>query len=167
MICNNIRILFRDSSEVTIIDIWNKTVVYKTNTKARASYQIRKKRGLRMRRECRENFPLRRLQRTLLVRDPGMHHGTCVTHVPWCMSRSLTRGGVENVPGIPSACAPAILCIWQEVHRQRSKCFWFALLREVGKMQNCFFFACTKPAPVSVQLQVCNWKLSRARGGGY
>ena len=26
------------------------------------------------------------------VRDPGMHHGTCVTHVPWCMSGSLTCG---------------------------------------------------------------------------
>ena len=25
-----------------------------------------------------------------LVRDPDMHHGTCVTHVPWCMSESLT-----------------------------------------------------------------------------
>ena len=23
------------------------------------------------------------------VSDPGMHHGTCVTHVPWCMSGSL------------------------------------------------------------------------------
>ena len=42
--------------------------------------------------------------------DPDMNHGTCVTHVPWCMSGSLTgdflwsrwRG---NVPGIPSACA--------------------------------------------------------------
>ena len=35
-----------------------------------------------------------------------MHHGTCVTHVPWCMSGSLTRGGGgENVPGIPGACA--------------------------------------------------------------
>ena len=45
------------------------------------------------------------------VRDPDMHHGTCVTHVPWCMSGSLIsgflwsrrRGG--NVPGIPGACA--------------------------------------------------------------
>ena len=35
----------------------------------------------------------------------GMHHGTCVTHVPWCMSGSLTNGGGENVPGIPGACA--------------------------------------------------------------
>ena len=24
--------------------------------------------------------------------DPDMHHGTCVTHVPWCMSGSLTSG---------------------------------------------------------------------------
>ena len=45
-----------------------------------------------------------------------MHHGTCVTHVPWCMSGSLTCGDEENVPGIPGACAPAILCIWQEAH---------------------------------------------------
>ena len=25
------------------------------------------------------------IQRKLLVSDPGMHQGTCVTHVPWCM----------------------------------------------------------------------------------
>ena len=24
--------------------------------------------------------------------DPDMHHGTCVTHVPWCMPGSLTSG---------------------------------------------------------------------------
>ena len=45
-----------------------------------------------------------------------MHHGTCVTHVPWCMSGSLTCGDGENVPSIPGACAPAILRIWQEAH---------------------------------------------------
>ena len=39
-----------------------------------------------------------------LVSDLGMHHGTCVTHVPWCMSGSLTRGGRGNVPGTPGAC---------------------------------------------------------------
>ena len=61
--------------------------------------------GLRMCRECRERFPRHRLQRKPLVGDPGMHHGTCVTQVPWCMSTSLTRGCGENVPGIPSACA--------------------------------------------------------------
>ena len=26
------------------------------------------------------------------VSDPEMHHGTCVTHVPWCMLGSLTSG---------------------------------------------------------------------------
>ena len=61
--------------------------------------------GLRMRRECSERFPRHRLQRKPPVSDPGMHHGTCVTHVPWCTSGSLTRDGGENVPGIPGACA--------------------------------------------------------------
>ena len=60
---------------------------------------------LRMRRECRERFPRHQLQRKPLVSDPGMHHGTCVTHVSWCVSGSLTSGGGENVPGIPGACA--------------------------------------------------------------
>ena len=45
-----------------------------------------------------------------LVSDPDMHHGTCVTHVPWCMPGPLTSGFLwsrlrENVPGIPGACA--------------------------------------------------------------
>ena len=69
-----------------------------------------------MRRECRERFSRHRLQRKPLVSDPGMHHGTCVTHVPWCMSGSLFSGGGGNVPGIPGACAPGILRIWQEAH---------------------------------------------------
>ena len=45
-----------------------------------------------------------------------MHHGTCVTHVPWCMSGSLTCGDGEKIPNIPGACTPAILPIWQEAH---------------------------------------------------
>ena len=61
--------------------------------------------GLRMRRECRERFPQHRSQRKPLISDPSMYHGTCVTHVPWCMSGPLTRGGGKNVPGIPGACA--------------------------------------------------------------
>ena len=60
--------------------------------------------------------PRRQFQRKPLFSDPGMHHGTCVTHVPWCMSGSLTCGDGENIPGIPGACAPAILRIWQEAH---------------------------------------------------
>ena len=58
-----------------------------------------------MRRECRERFPRHRLQRKPLVSDPGIHHGTCVTHVPWCMSESLNSGCGENFPGLPGACA--------------------------------------------------------------
>ena len=55
-----------------------------------------------MRREYRKRFPRHRLQRKSLVSDPAIHHGTCIMHVPWCMSGSLTRGCGENVPG---ACA--------------------------------------------------------------
>ena len=61
--------------------------------------------GLRMRRECRGSFPRHLLHKKPLVSDPDMHHGTCITHVPWCMSGSLTHDGGENVPGIPGACA--------------------------------------------------------------
>ena len=81
-----------------------------------ASYQIRKIAGCACAGNAGNVFPRRRIQRKTLVSDPGMHHGTCVTHVPWCMSGLLTRGGGENVPGIPGACAPAILRIWQEAH---------------------------------------------------
>ena len=62
-------------------------------------------RGLLMCRECWERFPNHRRQRKPIVSDPGINHGTCVTHVPWCMLGSLNRGGMENVPGIPGACA--------------------------------------------------------------
>ena len=44
------------------------------------------------------------------VSDPDMSHGTCVTHVPWCMPGSLTSGflyvgGGQNIPGIPGTSA--------------------------------------------------------------
>ena len=43
------------------------------------------------------------------VSDPDMHHGTCGTHVLWCMPESLTGAFLwsrqENVPIIPGACA--------------------------------------------------------------
>ena len=54
--------------------------------------------GLCMHQECRR-------QRKPLFGAHGMYHGTFVTHVPWCMSGSLTRDGGENVPGIPGAYA--------------------------------------------------------------
>ena len=55
--------------------------------------------------ECRERFPRHWLQTKPLVSGPDMDHGTCVTHVPWCMSGLLTRGYGINVPGIPGAWA--------------------------------------------------------------
>ena len=61
--------------------------------------------GLHMRWESRERFSRHRHQRKPLVSDPGMYRDTCVTHVLWCMSGSLTRDGGENVPRIPGACA--------------------------------------------------------------
>ena len=81
-----------------------------------ASYQIRKIAGCACAGNVGNVSPRRRFQRKPIVGDPGMHHGTCVTHVPWCMSGSLTCGDGEHVPGIPGACAPAILRIWQEAH---------------------------------------------------
>ena len=32
----------------------------------------------------------------LQVSDPDMHHGTCVSHVPWCLPGSLTSGFLWN-----------------------------------------------------------------------
>ena len=49
-----------------------------------------------MRGECRERLPRHQLRMKPLVSDPGMHHGTCVTHVPWCMSGLLTSGDGEK-----------------------------------------------------------------------
>ena len=52
------------------------------------------------------------------VSDPGVHHGTCVTHVPWCMPGSLTNGSLwnrrrgETFPAFPAHAPPAILRIW-------------------------------------------------------
>ena len=55
---------------------------------------------------------------SLQVSDPDMHHGTCVTHVPWCMAGSLTSGFLWNwrrgemFPAFPAHAQPAIFRIW-------------------------------------------------------
>ena len=52
------------------------------------------------------------------VSDPDMHHGTCITHVPWCMPESLTSGFLwnrrrgETFPAFSAHAQPAILRIW-------------------------------------------------------
>ena len=66
--------------------------------------------GSGMRRECRERFPRRRLQRKLIVSDPGMHHGTCDT------SESHTRCDGETFPAFLAYAQPEILRISQEAH---------------------------------------------------
>ena len=55
-----------------------------------ASYQMRNIDGCPCAGNAGNVFSRHRLQRKPLVSDPGMHHGTCVTNVPWCMSGSLT-----------------------------------------------------------------------------
>ena len=69
-----------------------------------SSYQIRKITSCACAGNAGNVFPAPR------VSDPDTHHGTCVTHVPWCMTGSLTSGFLwsrwrENVPGISGACA--------------------------------------------------------------
>ena len=71
-----------------------------------ASYQIRKIAGCACAGNAGNVFPRRRFQRKLLVSDPGMHHGTCVTHVPWCMSGSLTCGDGKTFPAFPAHAHP-------------------------------------------------------------
>ena len=78
----------------------------KNNQRTWASYQIRKIASCACAGNARNIFPRGPLQRKPLVIDPGMHHGTCVTG--------------ESVPGIPGACAPAILRIWEEAHEAKN-----------------------------------------------
>ena len=82
----------------------------------RASYQICQIAGWACACKAGTIFPATDWLETASQR-PGMHQGTCVTHVPWCMSGSLTRGGGENFPGIPGACSTHNLRIWQEAHK--------------------------------------------------
>ena len=70
-----------------------------------ASCHIRNIAGLRMLQECRDSFLCHHR-----LSDRDIHHGTCMTPVPWCRPGLLTggfpwRGGWENISGIPSACA--------------------------------------------------------------
>ena len=97
--------------------------------------------GLCMRQECRELFPL-----PPRVTDPEMHHGTCVTHVPWCMPGSSTGvsfevDGGEMFPAFPVHAQPAISRIWWETNRRGDK--MFAILQRT--FPNVPFFLAKKP----------------------
>ena len=77
---------------------------------SQAMGQIRKIAGC----TCAENtgnvFPAHQLQRKLLVSDPGMHHGMCVTAPAW--RTSLTYGHEETFPAFPAYAQLVILRIW-------------------------------------------------------
>ena len=83
------------------------------------SYQIRKIERCACTGNAGTFSPLPSSKVTAIVSDPGMLHGTCVMHMPWCMSGSLTRGGGENVPGIPGACATRNF-----TYLARGPCYW-------------------------------------------
>ena len=55
-----------------------------------ASYQIHKNAGCACAGNAGNVFP------SPWSSDPVLHHGACVTHMPWCMSGSLTSGFLWN-----------------------------------------------------------------------
>ena len=95
----NVAIDNSQGQQVALVSFQNQTVHIVSY--AWASCQIRKIAGCACAGNAGNVFPRHRLQWKTPVSYPGMHHGTCVTHVPWCMSGLLVPGGGENVPGIP------------------------------------------------------------------
>ena len=90
-----------------------------------------------------ERFPRHRLQRKPLVSDLNMHHGTCVAHVPWCISGSLTRGGGENVPSIPGACTTRYFTYLARAHGMYCTCRNRVHTKTWGHVVHFVMFCCT------------------------
>ena len=58
--------------------------------------------------------------------------GTCITHMPWCMSGSLARGGRANRSlAFPVHAQCAILHIWQEAHVFMRQEGWMPIMSEL------------------------------------
>ena len=76
------------------MDLQHISMIYRLMTRDRcdittwASYQIRKIKGCACAGNARNDFPAT-LQRKPIVNDTGILYGTCVTHVPLCVSGSL------------------------------------------------------------------------------
>ena len=115
--CSNgkYRINFKHNTQrafclVSIVSTWSRFASY--NGTAWASCQIRKIAGAHARGMPGTFSP------SPQVSDPDMHHGTCVTPVPWCMPGSLTSGFLwkrqrgKTFPAFPAHAEPAILRIW-------------------------------------------------------
>ena len=83
----------------------------------------------------------------LRVSDPDMHHGTCVTHVPWCMPRSLTSG---------------FLSIWwrgkrsQHSRRMRNPQFYVSGKRPM-KCAHISFVICVVSVRLHQVVDSCEW----------
>ena len=107
--------------------------------------------GLRMRRECRKRISLHRLRRKPLVSNPGMHHRTCVTHVPWCLSGLPTGGGGENFQGMPDACATHNFTY---LVRSPCTCLWWSTVNSEKTPHN---------SPVNEMYEVSLWVHSLTR----
>ena len=80
------------------------------------------------------------------VRDPDMHHGTCVTHAPRCMPGLLTSGffevgGGENGPGLPGACATRNFTYLVRVPCQALISFWMLARTSCWKIELSIFCA--------------------------
>ena len=69
-----------------------------------------------MLRECQEPFLHHRLKRKPPVSDPGMHDGTCVTHVPGTCRDLWPAVAGKTFPAFPAHAQTTILRIWQEAH---------------------------------------------------
>ena len=96
-----------------------------------------------MRRECRERFPRHRLKRKPLVSDPGMHHGTCVTHMStgvvmlvgianprWLGKRSRHSRRMRNPHFYVSDKRPILRCLqWRQIwHHDDSRVSVYVLV---------------------------------------
>ena len=104
--------------KILIVKIWRPSNVYIGNSftgkmiTAWASCQIRKIAGAHAPGMLGTFSPPPR------VSNPDMHHGTCVTHVPWCMPGTLSRGFLwisaagETFPAFPAHAQPSLLRIW-------------------------------------------------------
>ena len=116
-------------------------------------------------------FPHHRLQRKLVVSEPGMQHGTCVTHVPWCMSGSITRDGGENAHAHAQT---VILRIWGPWRLPFQVTYWKSLRLKhtpiytwkitdytTQRMATCYFW--WKPAMMSTwpcpHAKVIGWRI--------
>ena len=108
-----------------------------------------------MRRQCRERFPRHLLQKKHLVNDSDMHHGTCVTHVSWCMSGSLNRDGGESVPGVCATRKFTYLAKGPEVTH-----WTYYSLVDVHKCKDSEG-SCSQEALLSIQFNSCSSKEQR------